>query len=235
MAHQMTGVLPDPVDLPKRRRLKPAERERQIVDRAIRYFATHGFSGNTRDLAGEIGVEQSLLYRYFPNKSALIDRVVEEVLFDPWKTEWERMLADRSLPIRERVYNYYKDYARTILRRDWIRLFFFAGLTREDVNVRYLTLLRTRVFEVIAQEIRIEYGITTPDHAGAAEAEINLVYSMQATIFYYGIRRWLYGFALPENLDESIGHTVDAFFIGLPAVMQSIATAAVPAMEVPIP
>ncbi|HEX7646066.1 MAG TPA: helix-turn-helix domain-containing protein, partial [Noviherbaspirillum sp.] len=47
------------------RRLNPEEREEQIVQKAIRYFAAHGFSASTRELAREIGVTQPLLYRYF--------------------------------------------------------------------------------------------------------------------------------------------------------------------------
>ncbi|MDI7047032.1 TetR/AcrR family transcriptional regulator, partial [Escherichia coli] len=61
------------------RRLAPEVRERQIVLKAVDHFATHGFSGSTRELARQLGVTQPLLYRYFPSKEALIDRVYEEV------------------------------------------------------------------------------------------------------------------------------------------------------------
>src|SRR5450830_1619911 len=67
------------------RRLAPEEREQQILSKAIRYFAAHGFSASTRDLAREIGVTQPLLYRYFPNKQALVDRVFEEVYLARWR------------------------------------------------------------------------------------------------------------------------------------------------------
>ncbi len=45
--------------------MTPDVRERQIVDKAIEHFSTHGFSGSTRELARKIGVTQPLLYRYF--------------------------------------------------------------------------------------------------------------------------------------------------------------------------
>jgi AcrR family transcriptional regulator len=57
------------------RRLAREDREELIVQKAIKYFATHGFGASTRDLAKEIGVSQPLLNRYFPNKEALADRV----------------------------------------------------------------------------------------------------------------------------------------------------------------
>lgn len=80
------------------RRLAPEVRERQIVLKAVDHFATHGFSGSTRELARQLGVTQPLLYRYFPSKDALIDRVYEEVY--QWDTSWECLIKDRSVPIR---------------------------------------------------------------------------------------------------------------------------------------
>ena len=59
----------------KRVRMRPQEREQQIVEGAIRYFSEHGFDVDTRGLAAQLGITHSLLFRYFPNKDALIERV----------------------------------------------------------------------------------------------------------------------------------------------------------------
>ena len=53
---------------PTRRRLPPAEREREIVRGAISFFAQVGFEGGTRELAERLGVTQPLLYRVFPEQ-----------------------------------------------------------------------------------------------------------------------------------------------------------------------
>src|SRR6185369_6895026 len=95
------------------RRMAPEEREQQIVDKAIEHFATHGFSGSTRELAKRIGVTQPLLYRYFPSKEALIDRVYHEVY--RWDPAWERLIADRDIPLHERLSSLYKAYSHVIL------------------------------------------------------------------------------------------------------------------------
>ena len=63
----------------KKKRLSSQEREKQIVIAAVEFFAEVGFSGDTRQLARRLGVTQSLIYKYFPTKDALIDRVYEEV------------------------------------------------------------------------------------------------------------------------------------------------------------
>jgi AcrR family transcriptional regulator len=111
------------------RRMLPEDREQQIVEKAIEHFATHGFSGSTRELAKRIGVTQPLLYRYFPSKEALIDRVYNEIY--RWDPQWESLIADRSIPLQERLCTLYKAYSHVILQREWIRTFIFAGLTRE--------------------------------------------------------------------------------------------------------
>lgn len=145
---KLTTKVSDPSEgaiAPKGKRLAPEEREQQIVEKAIKYFATHGFSGGTRELAKEIGITQPLLYRYFPNKEALVDRVFQEVYLARWNPDWEEWLKDRSQPLKERMTRYYKDYAKFILRSEWIRIFIFAGLTREGINQRYLKIGRAHV------------------------------------------------------------------------------------------
>ena len=60
---------------PPSRRMLPGEREKLIVSEAIRYFSEVGFSGQTRELSRRLGITQPLLYRYFPSKRALLERV----------------------------------------------------------------------------------------------------------------------------------------------------------------
>ncbi len=57
--------------------MRAPERERFIVDEAIRFFAEQGFGGQTRELAKRMGITHSAIYRHFPSKEALIERVYE--------------------------------------------------------------------------------------------------------------------------------------------------------------
>ncbi|WP_322080969.1 TetR/AcrR family transcriptional regulator [Burkholderia sp. BCC1972] len=206
------------------RRLTPEARERQIVEKAIEHFATHGFSGSTRELARQIGVTQPLLYRYFPSKEALIDRVYDEIY--TWNPDWEKMIADRKVPLQERLVAFYRDYAQTILRREWIRTFIFAGLSREGFNTRYLSRLRERVFLPVLRQLRHEYEIATPATEAQRNAEIELVWSLHASIFYLGVRKWVYGLTVPDDLDTEIERLVDAFLNGTPAALQQLRSGA---------
>ncbi|RYF64270.1 MAG: TetR/AcrR family transcriptional regulator, partial [Comamonadaceae bacterium] len=107
---------------PRAPKLGPQEREQMILRNAVEYFAREGFSASTRDLAQHLGVTQSLLYRYFPNKQALMERVYEEVTLSRWNPYWEDLIKDRSRPLDERLHAYYLDYARLVLRNDWVRI-----------------------------------------------------------------------------------------------------------------
>jgi AcrR family transcriptional regulator len=203
------------------RRMAPEEREQQIVDKAIEHFATHGFSGSTRELAKRIGVTQPLLYRYFPSKEALIDRVYHEVY--RWDPAWERLIADRDIPLHERLSSLYKAYSHVILQREWIRTFIFAGLTREGINTRYLDKLRERIFRPVMKEIRDAYALPAAATTAVQEAEIELIWSLHASIFYVGMRKWVYGLPVPKDLDVHIERQVDAFLNGAPAALKKLA------------
>lgn len=203
------------------KRLTPEDRKEQIVQNAIRYFAAHGFGASTRELAREVGVSQPLLYRYFPSKEALVDHVYNEVYLSRWNPEWERWLADRNVPLRARLCRYYKDYAGIILKDEWTRIFIFAGLTREGLNTRYLARLRGRIFELVLAEMRHEYAIADPS-AAQLEQEVELIWGMHAAIFYVGMRKWVYGLVVPDDIERLIEHKVSAFLAGTPHVMREL-------------
>lgn len=202
------------------RRLSAEEREKQIVEKAVQHFTRHGFAGSTRELARELGVTQPLLYRYFPSKEALIDRVYAEV-FDTSPT-WESVLSDRSIPLNKRLHQFYIEYSAIILREEWIRTFIFAGLTREGINKKYLNKLRAKVFVPVLEEVRHSFGISEPVNSKILDAEVELVWGLHASIFYLGVRKWIYGLKIPKDIDGVIRAKVDTFLSGAPTVMQEM-------------
>jgi AcrR family transcriptional regulator len=86
----------------KQKRLSPDDRRKEFVAKATEFFSEQGFGGGTRDLARRLGVTQPLLYRYFPSKDDLIKEVYRTVYLEPLDTGWERLLTDRSRPLRGR-------------------------------------------------------------------------------------------------------------------------------------
>jgi len=182
-----------------------------IVREAIKFFAETGFEGQTRELAKRLGVTQPLLFHYFPTKEALIDRVYQEVYMNHWGPNWEALLKDRSIPLRNRLIDFYKDYVRVIDNPEWVRIFLFSALKHFDIVQRYMALVRERIFKRVCTESRIHFGLPDPGELPISEIEIELVWALHAGIFYISIRKWVYGLATPKDVDALIEVLVDSF------------------------
>lgn len=212
----------------KAKRLTGPEREQVIVEEAVRFFAEVGFDGDTRQLAQRLGVTQSLMYKYFPNKAALIDRVYDEVYLGRWNPFWETVIRDRAIPLEDRLVQLYVEYAKAALTRDWVRIFMFSGLRGESINRKYLEVLRARILEPVAEELRHELGLPPVTQVPLGIAEIELVWSINARIFYFGQRRWIFNVPVEAPLDEMIALTIRHFMAGARAVLPEMLGAAVP-------
>lgn len=175
----------------ERRRLSTDEREQQILAGAVRFFAERGFEGQLRDLASEIGVTHALLYHYFPTKQALIERVYLEVFEGRWKPEWEAILDDPELSPEEKFVRFYCDYAATIHRYEFVRIFLYSGLADHAITDRFFALLRQRLFPRLVRETRRHHGQGS-SRAKPSERELELLIGLHGGIFYTGMRRWVY-------------------------------------------
>ena len=192
-----------------RQRLSPPERERLIVDEAILFFAEVGLAGQTRELAQRLGVTQPLIYRYFPTKQDLIERVYEEVFVGRWRPEWTGLISDRSRDLRDRLIDFYRIYARDVLTYEWIRIYMFAGLAGEDINRRYIALLEDQLLIPIATEVRHAAGVPGLDDVAVGGLEIEAAWHIHAAVFYYFVRKHIYQAKTEADLDAFIIDAVD--------------------------
>lgn len=203
-----------------RRRLPRKERERLIVDEAIRFFAEVGFEGQTRALAQRLGVTQPLLYRYFPDKESLIERVYLEVFEGGWDPAWEVALADRSRPLADRLHELYRNYTLVNFSYERVRLFMFAGLKDFAIGNRYLNFVHEHLFEPLAREIRFAAGLDPS--AAISEAELEVAAGLHGAVGYVGLRRWVYQTQVPVDVETAITALVDAFVTGAPAAFRKL-------------
>ncbi len=203
-------------------RLTPAERERQIIDGAIAFFAEVGLEGQTRELAHRLGITQPLLYRYFPSKELLLERVYDAVYVKRWKPEWEVLIADRSLSIGERFRRFEKDYQRTIMTYDWLRIFFSAGLKGTDLPARYLQRVRSQIFTPVLAELRRELGLPSPDLLPLCAEEFELIFGIHGALLYVGIRRFIYNMDVSIDQELVFDAEIDAFLAGVGPVMRRL-------------
>ncbi len=199
-----------------RHRMAPQDRERFILDNAIRFFAERGLAGETREFARRLGVTQSLIYRYFPSKDVLIDRVYQKWYDDYWNPNWIDWIDDRRRSLEDRLLGFYRDYARVLHNYEWVRLFVFSALDGLPHHVRFVTRNREDVFPHIARALRYEHGLPSLDQIPLTEFEHEQIWAMHATQFYVGQRRWLFDLPSPTDVDAIMATRVRSFVTAAP-------------------
>ena len=197
------------------RQIPPKLRKAEFLRKAIEFFAEVGFDGGTRELAKRLGVTQPLLYRYFPNKGALVREVYESVYLNRWQPHWDKLLLDRSRPLRDRLQRFYEEYTDVIFTKQWMRIYFFAGLKGVKINELYLKLVEERILKPTVREFRQEAGLPDPNRISPRYLE--LAWFLQGGIFYYGVREHIYGHRTLENKSIMIADALTTFLDGMHA------------------
>ena len=200
--------------------MQPEDRERLIVAEATRYFAEQGIAAGTLGLARRLGISQPLLYKYFPTKDALVEKVFEGLFPGAWDPRWESLLDDQSLPVRDRLALFYKDFAKLVLTYEHVRLFLFSGLANLGFNSRYYQILTRRIFTRIARALRSELaGDKSRRHGRITDRELEIVQSLHAAVYHLGFRRWVHNEPFGRDLDRLIDLKVEAFLHGAKSLL----------------
>ncbi|MGX0964472.1 AcrR family transcriptional regulator [Bradyrhizobium japonicum] len=207
---------------PKRRNMRAADRERAIVDEAIRFFAEHGFEGQTRELAKRMGITHSAIYRHFPSKEALIERVYQEVYLSRWSPDWGPMIRDRTLPLEARLTRFYLDYVERVFEYNWVRIFVFSGMKSFGITGRYLDIVRREIIEPAAAELRHDLKLPDEKSHPLSERETELFWGLHGRIFYLAIRRFIYETPIPPDLDAIVRDAVQTFMDGAKMTMPKL-------------
>jgi AcrR family transcriptional regulator len=189
-----------------RRRLPPSERRQQIVDGAVAFFAEVGLDGNTRDLAKRIGVTQSLLFNYFATKDELIEAVYAKVYLGRISPDWPGRLTDRTVPLRQRLLDFYTEYSTLIFQYEWMRIFMFSGLYGAELNRRYLKHLGDVILQPLLNEI--EHAATS-----GVSPVMEDIWNLHGGIVYIGIRQHIYRTPCPDDPSEAISRAIDRFLL----------------------
>jgi len=189
--------------LSDRRRLSPDDRRAQIVAEAVAFFAEVGLDGTTRDLSRRLGVTQSLIFNYFATKADLLEAVYEAVYLDRLSPDWPALIADRSIPLPDRIIRFYGAYSQAIFSYEWMRIFMFSGLAGAALNRRYLAHLQGLVLE----PMRAEIAAACPGAAPNMED----IWNLHGGIVYIGIRRFVYQVATPEDDRPAMVATIRRF------------------------
>jgi len=201
-----------------RQRLSPDARRNQIVDVAIKLFATEGFDASTRDVASAAGISQSLVFNYFASKEDLVCAVYERVYLDRWKPEWDATLGDRNLPLEARLNAFYISYVETIFDPDWMRMYLQAGLKALDINKWYMTLVEERLIKRICRELRFHYAPDADWNQELLPVEVEAVWTFHSGIFYHVVRREIFQLDSKVQIEDVISASVSVLIHGAQTV-----------------
>jgi AcrR family transcriptional regulator len=204
-----------------RKRMPPAQRERQILEGAISFFSDVGFSGQTRELARRIGVTQSLLYRYFSSKQLLIERVYEHVFLGRWDPRWITLIENKKLPLRERLIEFYRQYAAATYQPEWIRIYIYAGLADTGLNKRYIHLIEREFLSALCIELRRYCGHENMT-SNVSHAEMEFVWSLHGGMFYSAVRHFIFGADIHVDFVTNATLVVDNFLVGVSSNYQKL-------------
>lgn len=203
----------------RKKRLSPDDRRREFVAKATEFFSEEGFGGGTRALARRLGVTQPLLYRYFPSKDDLIKEVYRTVYLDPLETGWEKLLTDRTRPLRDRLQEFYRAYTDAIFTRKWLRIYLYSGLKGLDINRWYVGMVRDKILTRIIRECRHEVGLAA--HSKPSAPELELAWVFHGGIFYFGVRKYIYESPVLEDKERIISDALDVFLAGFARVAEN--------------
>lgn len=199
---------------PRRRNMRAADREQFILDQAVRFFAERGFEGQTRELAKQMGITHATIYRHFPSKEALVERVYEHIYLSRWNPEWGPLIRDRSKPLQTRLTQFYLEYVERVFDYNWVRIFVSSGLKSFDITKRYLAIVRKEIIEPACSELRHDLKLPPPDQLALSERELEMFWGLHGRIFYMAIRRFVYATPTPKHLDDIVRDAVESFLDG---------------------
>jgi AcrR family transcriptional regulator len=207
---------------PRRRNMRAADREQFILDQAIRFFAERGFEGQTRELAKRMGITHSAIYRHFPSKEALVERVYEHIFLSRWNREWGALIHDRTLPLEARLTRFYLEYVERVFDHDWVRIFVFSGMKSFDITKRYLAIVRKEIIEPACSELRHDLKLPSSEQLALSEREVEMFWGLHGRIFYMAIRRFVYATPTPKHLDDIVRDAVESFLDGSKVLMPKL-------------
>ena len=174
------------------RSIGTAERQRQILEAAVRVFARNGYhTSRVGDVAAEAGVAHGLVYHYFPSKAALLEAVFRET----WEGLLEalRRVESSGEPAREQL----RQVAAIVLRTwrrdpDLIRV-----LVREVARSPQLQSQAEAVGEALGV---IERIVARGQEAGELRADLDA--RLSAWIVWGALEELLTGWVLGRLPDS---------------------------------
>jgi hypothetical protein len=127
------------------------------------------------------------------------------------------LLHDKTLDLRERLRQFYVQYAKATYRPEWIRIYMYAGLADMGFNRNYLTMVRKKILINMCEEFRSAFvpAKLLKDSPTITSREIELAWNLHGSMFYWAVRQHIFG-AKPvgTSFEDRTADAVDLFLAG---------------------
>ena len=140
-----------------------------------------------------------------------------EVFLKRLDPRWTRLIRDRSLPLEDRLIEFYQHYARATYTYEWIRIYMHSALRGDDINRRYIRIVEERLLKPICAELRHHGGLPAPDEVPIRELELEHIWMMHGGLFYYAVRKYIYQSRVSGDFVGIVRRAVRAMIAGYAA------------------
>lgn len=211
----------------RRRRLPPSARRDQILKEAIELLSERGAAFNTRELSERLGISHPLLFRYFPSKEDIIEAVFQTVFVGRLSPAIQEAFARVSDDPVRKWSDFYTVYAPRIFDRIWVRIFISSALQEDVIAKRYFDMLIVPLVTALAEDTeRHCLGAVAEPASPCREMSLELAWMTHSSLFYNGLRRWVYQLEVPDDIAAIMARRVRAHFVGAAAALDGLVPAA---------
>ena len=129
-----------------------------------------------------------------------------------------RTCSIRTEPLAARLTRFYQAFAKRFSGQR-ARLFLRAELDDQKLAARYTLPLNDLILTPVVAALRIEAGLPLATKRPVLRAERELALTLHGAIAHLGLRKYVYGSPLPDDLGDHVAFYVDCFLSGaIPAL-----------------
>ncbi len=179
----------------------------------MRVYAEHGFDVPLARVARAARVSPAALRRRVGSKKALRHSVLSRLFGGRWKPAWDALLADRSMPLRDRLTRFYCEY-RGNIDRTGARLWTRAGLLGLHASGNFSATLAARILVPVVLELRHEAGLPGAVRGPVSGQEIEVAQMLHGAIAFPHTRSHIFGMQVHGRLADLVAMMVRVWLPG---------------------
>jgi AcrR family transcriptional regulator len=179
----------------------------------MRVYAEHGFDVPLARVARAARVSSAVLRRRVGSGKALRQRVLSRLFGGRWKPAWDTLLADRSVPLADRLTRFYSEY-RGNIDRTGARLWTRAGLLGLHASGNFSATLAARILVPVVRELRHEAGVPGASRRAVSGKEIEVAQMLHGAIAFPHTRSHIFGMQVHGPLADLVAMMVRVWLPG---------------------